>query len=94
MKSRILDAIDRHIAENACPVCQKLDCKLGVKHCAEKHGGRKALKDLIRRLDEEREEAGLEATPALRKLYDCYKAVSPHVTLDGGSSSWAVAEGR
>jgi len=58
--------------EEGCPMCTKL-CGLDIKSCAEKKGGRKALKDRIRKMSTRKVDNEQEALSA---LYEVYQAVS------------------
>ena len=59
--------------EEGCPMCTKI-CGLDIKSCAEKKGGRKALKDRIRKMSTRKVDSEQEALSA---LYEVYQAVSP-----------------
>jgi hypothetical protein len=77
--SRILEDLE---TPESCPFCDA-PCGRTSRECAEGNGGRKALKDLIRALDKEREHGEVVSPERLKrreirmgKLYDCYQAVS------------------
>lgn len=57
--------------DQACPMCSKL-CGLDLRTCAEKHGGRKGLKDRIRSLNADGHGGG----DGITALYETYQAVS------------------
>jgi hypothetical protein len=54
-----------------CPMCRKV-CGLDLRTCAEKNGGRKGLKDRIRKLNADGNGGG----DAITALYEAYQAVS------------------
>lgn len=54
-----------------CPMCRKL-CGLDLRTCAERNGGRKGLKDRIRKLNADGNVGG----NALTALYEVYQTVS------------------
>jgi len=54
-----------------CPMCRKL-CGFDLRTCAEKNGGRKGLKDRIRKLNADGNVGG----NALTALYEVYQTVS------------------
>lgn len=54
-----------------CPMCRKR-CNLDLKTCAENNGGRKVLKDRIRKLNAD----GSGGGDAITALYEVYQAVS------------------
>jgi hypothetical protein len=57
--------------DTTCPMCSKL-CGLDLRTCAEKHGGRKGLKDRIRSLNADGHGGG----DGITALYETYQAVS------------------
>jgi hypothetical protein len=57
--------------EALCAFCQEM-CGLSTRACAEAHGGRPALKRLIRQLSDEE---GDESTERSEELYAVYKNV-------------------
>jgi hypothetical protein len=69
----------------SCPMCNK-HCGLVIKSCAEKRGGRKGLKDRIRRLSVITSPSDSQKE-ALVALYEVYQVVSPFLPLLGLQST-------
>ena len=68
-----------HAAQGkTCPMCRKL-CGLDLRTCAERNGGRKGLKDRIRKLNADGNVGG----NALTALYEVYQTVSIPVLCIG-----------
>jgi hypothetical protein len=61
-----------------CPMCRKM-CGLDLRTCAEKHGGRKGLKDRIRSLNADGHGGG----DGITALYETYQAVSISILCVG-----------
>jgi hypothetical protein len=57
--------------DQACPMCSEL-CGLDLRTCAENHGGRKGLKDRIRKMTAQGHSSG----DGITALYETYQAVS------------------
>jgi hypothetical protein len=65
-------------------MCRK-DCGLNIRKCAEAQGGRKELKDRIKKLNAAATKDG-QPDPSLIRLYECYQAVSLSVCM----CDWAM----
>ena len=74
--------------EAVCAMCRKI-CGLDLRTCAEKHGGRKGLKDRIRKLNADGNGGG----DAITALYEVYQAVSPFLSYEM-SADYLVAQRR
>jgi len=74
--------------ESVCAMCRKI-CGLDLRTCAEKHGGRKGLKDRIRKLNADGNGGG----DAITALYEVYQAVSPFLSYEM-SADYLVAQRR
>jgi hypothetical protein len=64
--------------DTTCPMCRK-PCGLDLRSCAEKHGGRKGLKDRIRSLNADGHGGG----DGITALYETYQAVSISILCVG-----------
>ena len=86
LSTQVNDAAPAAAQDTSCPMCRKT-CGLDLRTCAEKHGGRKGLKDRIRTLNADGHGGG----DGITALYETYQAVSLLFIACG--STWLMNSG-